>query len=236
VIPFDSKRDRALENDNDGFPLDDFTDQENLGRDLFYNVTSALNPTGKRGNCATLCHRNGDRDGTTPEERYTSDGYQNIGTPRNTEIPGNPSPDVGLAFTTGLEEDEGLHKIPTLRNVDKRRGEGFIKAYTHNGFFKSLESIVHFYNTSAIGMETANSFNVTRCPEGVVTEKDALAQNCWPEPEFDNRIMRNFVGNIGLTTDEEAALVAYLKTLTDNTTAKEPKPFSLNAFEKGQLK
>ena len=198
-------------------------------------MTSALNPTGKRANCDE-CHRSGNTDGTTPEERYTNDEFQNIGTPRNTEIPGNPLPDVGLAATTGLDKDEGLHKMPTLRNVDKRRGEGFIKAYTHNGWFKSLASIVHFYNTSAIGMDTANSFDVTRCPEGVVTEKDALAQNCWPEPEFDNRIMRNFVGNIGLTTDEEAALVAYLKTLTDVTTAKEPKPFSLNAFEKGQLR
>ena len=42
----------------------------------------------------------------------------------------------------------GKHKVPTLRNVDLRNGpEGFVKAFGHNGYFKSLEEIVHFYNT-----------------------------------------------------------------------------------------
>jgi hypothetical protein len=39
----------------------------------------------------------------------------------------------------------GKMKVPTLRNVDKRPSAGFVKAYGHNGYFKSLESIVRFY-------------------------------------------------------------------------------------------
>jgi cytochrome c peroxidase len=35
----------------------------------------------------------------------------------------------------------------TLRNVDKRPRPDFVKAYGHNGYFKSLKEIVHFYNT-----------------------------------------------------------------------------------------
>ena len=41
----------------------------------------------------------------------------------------------------------GTFKAPTLRNVDKRPSAGFVKAYMHNGFFKSLPQVVHFYNT-----------------------------------------------------------------------------------------
>ena len=45
----------------------------------------------------------------------------------------------------------GKHKVPTLRNVDKRPYPEFVKAYGHNGYFKSLEEIVHFYNTRDVG-------------------------------------------------------------------------------------
>ena len=34
---------------------------------------------------------------------------------------------------------DGKHKVPTIRNVDKRPGPGFAKAYLHNGLFKSLK-------------------------------------------------------------------------------------------------
>ena len=39
----------------------------------------------------------------------------------------------------------GKMKVPTLRNVDKRPSTGFVKAYGHNGYFKSLEDVVRFY-------------------------------------------------------------------------------------------
>jgi cytochrome c peroxidase len=38
-----------------------------------------------------------------------------------------------------------MMKVPTLRNVDKRPSSTFVKAYGHNGYFKSLNSIVRFY-------------------------------------------------------------------------------------------
>jgi cytochrome c peroxidase len=226
VNAFDSKRDRALANDSDGeFPLDGFTDQENLGHDLFYNVTSDLNPEGKRANCR-FCHQNGNRTGTSPDERYTNDAYRNIGTPRNVEIPGNPEPNPGVATTTGDDGDLGRHKVPTLRNVDKRRGNGFKKAYAHNGWFKSLESIVHFYNTR----------DAKPACESGATEKEALAQGCWPAAEFPGTQAGFIMGDLGLTADEEAALVAYMKALTDIPTAKAPVPFNLKKFEKGELR
>jgi cytochrome c peroxidase len=41
----------------------------------------------------------------------------------------------------------GRIQVPTLRNVDKRPDSTFVKAYGHNGYFTSLKTIVHFYNT-----------------------------------------------------------------------------------------
>jgi cytochrome c peroxidase len=41
----------------------------------------------------------------------------------------------------------GRYQVPTLRNVDKRPYEGFVKEYMHNGYFTSLKDVMHFYNT-----------------------------------------------------------------------------------------
>ena len=49
----------------------------------------------------------------------------------------------------------GKDKVPTLRNVDLRPSNDFVKAFGHNGYFKSLEGIVHFYNTRDV---------LPRCP------------------------------------------------------------------------
>ena len=46
----------------------------------------------------------------------------------------------------------GKHKVPTLRNVDLRPTKKFVKAFGHNGYFKSLEEITHFYNTRDVEM------------------------------------------------------------------------------------
>src|SRR5262249_49910553 len=42
---------------------------------------------------------------------------------------------------------DGRFQVSTLRNVDKRPRPDFVKAYMHNGYFKSLKEVVHFYNT-----------------------------------------------------------------------------------------
>ena len=197
---------------------------------------------------------------------YADDAYHNIGTPRNPEIPDSGvDPDLGLAGLTGVNgqnaaacaapfnpscDHRGFHKTPTMRNVNKRPVQGFTKAYTHNGWFKSMESIVHFYNTAFLGGPipfppfnipyedtTASTFGVTRCPPGIETEKDALESNCWPAPAYANPLQGGSpafgapiggvtFGNLHLTLDEEAAIVEYLKTLTDEHTATAPKPYS----------
>jgi cytochrome c peroxidase len=90
----------------------------------------------------------------------------------------------------------GKHKVPTLRNVDKRPDPGFVKAYGHNGYFKSLKEIVHFYNTRDVPGAGWN---------GVP----------WPLPEMPLNVNTADLGNLGLKHAEEEAIVAFLQTLTD---------------------
>ena len=67
-----------------------------------------------------------------------------------------------------------------------------MKAYGHNGVFKTLKEIVHFYNTRDVG--------------------------AWPQPEVPANVNTDELGNLGLTPAEEDAIVAFLKTLSDGYT------------------
>jgi len=61
--------------------------------------------------------------------------------------------------------------------------------YFHNGSFNDLADVVHFYNTRNLGT--------------------------FPAPEYPATIDTTDLGNLQLSAAEEAALVAFLKTLTD---------------------
>ena len=71
------------------------------------------------------------------------------------------------------------------------RTDEVVKAYGHNGYFKSLEEITHFYNTRDV---------------------DPM----WPEPEYPTTSTPMGFGDLGLTADEKAAIVAFMKTLSDD--------------------
>jgi cytochrome c peroxidase len=149
---------------------------------------------GKCSKCHTISGQN---------PLFTDYTFDNLGIPKNTENPVydiNPSfidPGLGgflenAGYPADVYEAEwGKHKVPTLRNVDLRPYEGFVKAYGHNGYFKSLEEIVHFYNTRDV--------------EGAG----------WPAPEVPENVNTAELGDLGLTLEEEAAIVAFLKTLSD---------------------
>jgi cytochrome c peroxidase len=151
---------------------------------------------------------------------FTDFTYDNLGIPKNPENPVygyDPGYiDLGLGayletrsdYASFAEENMGKFKVATLRNVDLRPSNDFVKAYGHNGYFKSLEGIVHFYNTRDV---------LPTCPVDY-TEAQALAANCWPAPEFAGTVNREELGNLGLSSEEEADIVAFLKTLSDGYT------------------
>jgi cytochrome c peroxidase len=94
-------------------------------------------------------------------------------------------------------------QVPTLRNVDMRPNPNFVKAYMHNGYFKSLKEVVHFYNTRDV---------LPKCKPGDPGEK----VTCWPPPEDPTNLNKRQLGDLKLTDTEEDDLVAFLKTLTDD--------------------
>jgi cytochrome c peroxidase len=150
---------------------------------------------------------------------FTDFTYDNLGVPANPENPfylTNPSfVDLGLGgFLQSRPEwaalapsQLGKMRVPTLRNVDLRPFAGAIKAYMHNGVFKSLEEVVRFYNTRDV---------LPRCAPGA--SRAAWGVTCWPAPEVEQNVNRAELGDLGLTAEEEAAIVAFMKTLSDGFT------------------
>jgi cytochrome c peroxidase len=171
------------------------TGQEERGRALFMGKAKCSN-----------CH---------VPPNFTDFTYDNLGVPRNPLNPFYNEPqfnplgtgwvDKGLGgFLQSAGYDESVHgpevgkqKVPTLRNVDLRPTMKFVKAYGHNGYFKSLGEIVHFYNT-----------------------RDVPGAG-WPPPEVVSNINKTELGNLGLNHGEELAIVAFLKTLSDGYVPKE---------------
>jgi cytochrome c peroxidase len=173
------------------------TGQERRGMKLFF---------GDKAKCGN-CHNGAD---------FTDFTYDNLGSPRNPENPfyeeltWNPAGfswvDTGLGGylkSAGQPESVydaawGKQKVPTLRNVDLRPKPtgSFVKAYGHNGYFKSLDEIVHFYNTRDV-------------------PGAGWKGRPWPAPEVAENVNESELGDLGLTVGEEKAIVAFLHTLND---------------------
>ena len=217
VSPFTSKYDYVQA------ARDKFTPQEARGYALFRG----------KAHC-NECHRDG---GPGEEPLFTDFTASNLGVPRNAglqfyyEGPKDssgyaPNPEANSYLDPGvggfllrlkslsgqLNPDSewiklapkfaGKFQVPTLRNVDMRPRPDFVKSYMHNGYFKSLKEVVHFYNTRDV---------LSRCEPGAAGEK----VTCWPAPEDSINMNRRQLGNLQLTDQEEDAIVAFLKTLTD---------------------
>ncbi len=137
---------------------------------------------------------------------FTDHGFDNLGLPASSSEFAK-KPDYGLRdflLTLGpsnpwyslADEYSGKFRTPTLRNVAK----GTNRRYMHNGVFSSLEEVVHFYNTRDVRGEGWN---------GVP----------WGAPEIPATMERKKLGDLRLTPTQEAAIVAFMKTLDDGWVA-----------------
>ena len=88
--------------------------------------------------------------------------------------------DLGRFEVTGLPQDRGRFKTPSLRNVE------LTAPYMHDGRFQTLEEVVRHYS------------------EGVQ-----------PSNTLDPNLAKHLPDGIRLSLEDQEALVAFLKTLTD---------------------
>ncbi len=151
------------------------------------NSTQAANPRTSNGTYPPL---------------FTDFSYDNLGIPVNPRIAvlaGPQNTDYGLGgaervteLTTlysgaNAAEEVGKFKVSTLRNIAETA------PYGHNGFFPTLYSIVHFYNSRDI----------------------IVPGEGFPPPEVGSTVNKDELGNLGLNFEQETKLVLFMKTLTD---------------------
>jgi cytochrome c peroxidase len=182
-----------------------------------------------RANCSS-CHTLA--PGPQGYPLFTDFSYENVGIPKN---PANPFYDMPPEFNPdgerwvdyGLggylqsagypsevyEPQIGKFKVPTLRNVDRRPSGSFVKAYGHNGYFKSLADIINFYAWRGMGVGGCMGGGGGRgggrkggggmggCMGGIV----------FPDPE----VSENLATLKMFSMMDRANLLAFLKTLSD---------------------
>lgn len=183
---FDSKYDRYLRGEYK------FTDEEELGRKLFYSQLF---------NCHE-CHLK-DQRAFHENEPFSTYRYFNIGLPVNSKVRaknglGMSHVDRGLYENPRIDDlaQAGKFRVPTLRNV------AVTAPYMHNGIFAELETAVLFYNRfiltseeSQINPETGKHWREPEVPDTVDL---ALLQQGQP-----------------ISSLQLPALIAFLETLTD---------------------
>lgn len=199
--------------------------------------------------------------GRAGAEIFTDHSYYNLGLPANRNNPAiqPPARDLGLGAFLQRGKDNwaqmrfpgtfpaepeaqpamfmGTFKTPTVRNLTK----GGTKTYMHNGVLKTLEQVVHFYNTRDV-KQCGNNVTATNTAYAAIEAGQLPA--CWPAPEVglaagdvnnifdwgfqapfvgpDGLIDLDVVGNLGLTPAQELQLVAFLRALDDRNTVVAP--------------
>ncbi|MBS1647099.1 MAG: cytochrome B6 [Bacteroidetes bacterium] len=159
------------------------TAEELNGYNLFVDTLK-----GKCANCHLVTP-----DAASGQILFTDFTYDNIGVPKNPNNPfytlptgfnaaGSAYIDKGLGATVANSAYNGAFKVPSLRNV------ALTAPYFHNGYFNTLDDVVHFYNL-----------------------RDSLFNN----PEVPGNVNHEELGKLKLSATEEKALVAFMKTLTD---------------------
>ncbi|MBN2442677.1 MAG: c-type cytochrome [Spirochaetales bacterium] len=132
-----------------------------------------------------ICHP--DIPGRNTLALMTNFDYRNLGLPANTEFPFNTFPP---STDLGLGVTTGKSKDDGKFKIPSLRNIALTAPYTHNGQFKTLKEMVHFLNTRDIPGE-------------------------WPGPEVNRNISPSIIGDMGLSDQEEDAIVTYLMTFTD---------------------
>lgn len=143
-----------------------------IGKELFFG----------KAQCSS-CH-NG--------QSFGGSGTANIGLDQNYK-------DQGIGALSLNQNDFGVFKIPSLRNIE------LSAPYMHDGRFTTLEEVVQHYNT---GIQEHPNLNWRFTEEAPILSQGGW----WIEPENGGAPV-----SLNLSEAEQASLVSFLKTLTDHT-------------------
>jgi cytochrome c peroxidase len=166
---------------------------------LTASETRGLTLFNGKGNCSG-CHTSSPLpDGTPP--LFTNFCYANLGLPKNPKnpyysIPKQFNPQGSSFIDLGLEGTTGRSSDAGNFMTPPLRNVAVTGPYFHNGVFTTLAQVVHFYNTRDLG-----GF----APAEVPATMDTIE-----------------LGNLGLSPQDEADIVAFLGTLTDGYTPAKP--------------
>ena len=169
-----------------------------------------------KANCST-CHTSTmqkDVNGNDFPPMFTDYKYYNVGTPPTSGIGAMSEPDAGLAGNAQViadgraSQEMGKFKVPSLRNV-QNTGQ-----YMHNGSFRSLRDVIHFFNTRDTLVERGNVLSW------------GFASWQWPAPETRANEVTGIIGNLGLSSSDERDIENFLKTLTDNYQGRTTSPWT----------
>ncbi len=115
-----------------------------------------------------------------------------------------PADNVGLLEFTAKPSDMGRFKAPTLRNIEKTA------PYMHDGSIATLEEVIEHYS--------AGGRTITSGPHAGIGSA--------------NPFKSSFISGFSLTAADKHAVVAFLKSLTDDAFLTNPKlanPWSANS-------
>jgi cytochrome c peroxidase len=199
-----------------GFKSKAFSYDEADGLAIFnsdsYTQMVGAPPAGQNGGMCYLCHLTTNHEVVASDPNNPANGpapgiynpiltdftFDNLGIPVNPQIVALAGPqaiDLGLggqSLQLGAAcpscvptEENGKFKVSSLRNLSRTA------PYGHNGFFATINDIVHFYNT-----------------------RDVSGAG-WPDPEVPETVNTDELGNLGLTLEQEQKLVKFLETLND---------------------
>jgi cytochrome c peroxidase len=155
-----------------------------------------------KGKC-NLCHLSEPTmDVAVAKALFTDHTYDNLGIPANPEVwalAGSDAVDLGLGGFLASQPtyaDMAADENGKFK-VPTLRNIAKTPPYGHNGYFDTLYDIVHFYNTRDV---------------------DPM----WPAPEYPDTMNTEELGNLELTYEEELAVVAFMKSLTDRAIMPQP--------------
>lgn len=161
------------------------TEQELRGLEIFEDES--------KGNCAA-CHPSSiAEDGTLP--LFTDYSYDNLGVPKLADSPfyqvdPKHNPEGAAVIDLGLGGVLNVSAENGKFKVSTLRNIAATPPYMHNGIFSTLREVVEFYNS-----------------------RDTDSR--WGEPEVNENVNHDELGDLGLTEQEVDDIVAFMLTLSD---------------------